>query len=65
MITADDVTVGKPDPEPYRRGAEILGFDVQDCIVVEDAPSGAKAGKAAVRACWASLLRTQWKICWM
>ena len=47
MITADDVTVGKPDPEPYRRGAEILGFDVTDCIVVEDAPSGAKAGKAA------------------
>jgi sugar-phosphatase len=47
MITADDVIVGKPDPEPYRRGAEILGFDVQDCIVVEDAPSGAKAGKAA------------------
>jgi sugar-phosphatase len=47
MITADDVTVGKPDPEPYRRGAEVLGFKQQECIVVEDAPSGAKAGKAA------------------
>jgi sugar-phosphatase len=47
MVTADDVTVGKPDPEPYRRGAEILGFTPQECIVVEDAPSGAKAGRAA------------------
>jgi sugar-phosphatase len=47
MITADDVTVGKPDPEPYRRGAEILGLTGKDCIVVEDVPSGAKAGKAA------------------
>jgi sugar-phosphatase len=47
MITADSVTVGKPDPEPYRKGAEILGFDVKDCVVVEDAPSGVGAGMAA------------------
>jgi sugar-phosphatase len=41
------VAVGKPDPEPYRRGAELLGFDVAECVVVEDAPSGVGAGKAA------------------
>ena len=38
---------GKPDPEPYRRGAELLGFAPGECIVVEDAPSGVGAGVAA------------------
>ncbi len=47
MITADMVTRGKPDPEPYRRGAEVLGFAPEDCIVVEDAASGVAAGAAA------------------
>ena len=47
MITAESVEKGKPDPEPYRRGAEILGVNPADCIVVEDAPSGVKAGLAA------------------
>lgn len=47
MITADDVQNGKPDPEPYRKGAELLGFRPQDCVVIEDAPSGIGAGKAA------------------
>ena len=47
MITADMVTRGKPDPEPYRRGAEVLGFAPEDCIVVEDAASGVAAGAGA------------------
>ena len=47
MITADMVTRGKPDPEPYRRGAELLGFIPADCIVVEDAASGVAAGAGA------------------
>lgn len=47
IITGDDVVNGKPDPEPYRKGAELLGFASQDCIVVEDAASGVGAGKAA------------------
>ena len=47
LIAAEDVTRGKPDPEPYVRGAEILGRDVRQCVVVEDAPSGVKAGLAA------------------
>jgi sugar-phosphatase len=47
IISADMVERGKPDPEPYRRGAELLGFKPEDCIVLEDAPSGVGAGIAA------------------
>jgi sugar-phosphatase len=47
FITGDMVERGKPDPEPYRRGAELLGFAASECVVVEDAPSGVGAGVAA------------------
>jgi mannitol-1-/sugar-/sorbitol-6-phosphatase len=47
IITADHVTSGKPHPEPYLRGAEILGFPATDCVVFEDSASGTKAGRAA------------------
>lgn len=47
FISGDMVERGKPDPEPYRRGAELLGFAPGDCVVVEDAPSGVGAGLAA------------------
>jgi mannitol-1-/sugar-/sorbitol-6-phosphatase len=47
LISADMVERGKPDPEPYRRGAELLGLRPEECVVVEDAPSGVGAGKAA------------------
>jgi sugar-phosphatase len=47
MITSNDVTNGKPYPEPYLKAAALLGFSPSDCIVVEDAPAGIKAGKAA------------------
>jgi sugar-phosphatase len=47
MITSSDVKIGKPHPEPYQKAASILGFAVSDCIVVEDAPAGVRAGKAA------------------
>jgi sugar-phosphatase len=47
MITASDVKIGKPDPEPYLKAAAKLGFEASDCIVVEDAPAGVRAGKAA------------------
>jgi sugar-phosphatase len=46
-ISADDVTNGKPDPEPYLKGATLLGFAPKDCIVIEDAPAGVKSAKAA------------------
>ena len=47
IISGDMVERGKPDPEPYRRGAELLGFRPQECVVVEDAPSGVGSGKGA------------------
>jgi mannitol-1-/sugar-/sorbitol-6-phosphatase len=46
-ITSDVVVKGKPDPEPYLKGVELLGLAPEDCLVVEDAQSGATAGKAA------------------
>jgi len=47
MITAEDVTRGKPDPQGYRLAAKRLGVDPADCLVFEDAPAGIGAGKAA------------------
>ena len=47
IVSADDVVNGKPDPEPYLRGAELIHAAPADCLVVEDAPSGVHAGKAA------------------
>src|SRR5208283_3051394 len=47
MVTSSDVKIGKPDPEPYLKAAAKLGFAASDCIVVEDAPAGVRAGKAA------------------
>ena len=47
MITADDVTRGKPDPEGYAMAARRLGVDPQRCLVIEDAPAGIAAGLAA------------------
>ena len=47
IVSADMVTHGKPHPEPYRKGAEILGLAPADCLVIEDSASGAQAGRAA------------------
>ena len=47
LVTAESVEKGKPDPEPYRRGAEMVGVPASECVVVEDAPSGVRAGRAA------------------
>jgi sugar-phosphatase len=47
MIAADDITRGKPDPEPYLLGAARLGVDPARCVVFEDAPAGLQAGRAA------------------
>jgi sugar-phosphatase len=47
LITADEVTRGKPDPEPYLLAARRLGVDPADCVVFEDAPAGLAAGRAA------------------
>ncbi|OXS31273.1 HAD-IA family hydrolase [Streptomyces sp. XY006] len=47
LVAADDVTRGKPDPEPYLLAARSLGVDPADCVVFEDAPAGLAAGRAA------------------
>jgi mannitol-1-/sugar-/sorbitol-6-phosphatase len=47
LVTSSDIQRGKPDPEPYLRGAQILGLSPADCIVIEDAPAGIQSGKAA------------------
>ena len=47
LITADDIQFGKPHPEPYQKAAARLGYPASDCVVVEDAPAGIRAGKAA------------------
>ncbi|MGB9290989.1 MAG: HAD-IA family hydrolase [Terracidiphilus sp.] len=47
VVSANRVTRGKPDPEPYQVGAAILGLVPSQCLVIEDAPSGIESGKAA------------------
>jgi len=47
FVSADDVENGKPHPEAYLRGAEILGVHPEGCVVVEDAPSGVSSARSA------------------
>jgi sugar-phosphatase len=47
LVTSNDIVNGKPNPEPYLKGAQILGIAPANCVVVEDAPAGIRAGKAA------------------
>jgi sugar-phosphatase len=47
MITANDIQHGKPHPEPFLKGAAVLGLAASDCIVFEDVPAGVRSGKSA------------------
>ncbi|MDU0346923.1 HAD-IA family hydrolase [Microbacterium sp. KSW2-29] len=47
FVTVDDVVHGKPDPEPFLLAATRLGVDPSHCLVVEDAPAGIAAARAA------------------
>ena len=47
VVTAEDVSAGKPHPEPYLTGAARLGLPPADLVVLEDSPSGVAAGLAA------------------
>ena len=51
LVTADEVTNGKPAPDCFLMAAENLGVSPQDCLVWEDAPAGIAAAKAAGMAC--------------
>lgn len=47
VVTADRTERKKPDPDPYLLAAELLGLEPADCLVIEDAPAGIAAGRAA------------------
>src|SRR6266849_3355361 len=47
LVTARDAKRGKPHPDPYLMGAQLLRVPPVECVVIEDAPSGIRAGKAA------------------
>lgn len=53
IITSFDVTHGKPDPEPYLKALDRSGFQREECMVVENAPLGVRAAKAAGLFCCA------------
>jgi sugar-phosphatase len=46
MVTADEVSNGKPHPEPYLMGAKLLEFLPEQCLVIEDAPAGIRSAHA-------------------
>lgn len=47
VVAGDDVERAKPAPDAYLLGAEKLGVDIRDCLVIEDSPSGITAGLAS------------------
>ncbi len=47
LVTAEDVTIGKPAPDGYMLGAKRLGFKSSDCLVFEDVAAGILAGEGA------------------
>ena len=47
VVSVDDVEHGKPEPDVYLRAAELLGLSPEQCIAVEDSPTGATAALAA------------------
>ena len=53
LITSDLTERGKPHPDPYLAAAAALGADPQDCLVIEDAPAGIQAARAAGMTVWA------------
>jgi sugar-phosphatase len=53
LVTADEVARGKPAPDAYLLAAERLGVDPEACVVLEDAPAGITAGRAAGMPVWA------------
>ncbi len=47
MVSANEVTEGKPSPQPFLRGAEMLGVAPAHCLVFEDTPAGVESAHAA------------------
>lgn len=47
VVTGDEVSHGKPHPEPYRAAARLLGVEPKDCVAIEDSPTGVRSAVAA------------------
>ncbi len=47
VVAGDDVTFGKPHPEPYQKAAALLGFEPAECIAIEDSVTGLRSAEAA------------------
>jgi mannitol-1-/sugar-/sorbitol-6-phosphatase len=47
IVTADDVSAGKPDPEPYMAAAGLLGVRPSDCVAIDDSPAGIESASHA------------------
>ena len=47
FITSNDISLGKPHPEPFLKAAAMLGVGPHDCVVIEDTPAGIQAARAA------------------
>jgi sugar-phosphatase len=53
MVTSDDVSFGKPNPEPFLVGAQLLGIQADRCLVIEDSLAGVEAGlRALMQVVW-------------
>lgn len=53
VLTREDCTLTKPDPEPYLRAVERIGVAPAECLVIEDSRRGLLAAHAAGLRCWA------------
>ena len=47
VVCGDEVTMPKPDPEPYRTAATLLGVAIEDCVAIEDSPTGVASAVAS------------------
>jgi HAD superfamily hydrolase (TIGR01509 family) len=47
VVCGDEVTAAKPDPTPYRMAAELLGVPIEDCVAIEDSPTGVASARAS------------------
>jgi len=47
VVCGDEVSMPKPDPEPYRTAAKLLGVPIEDCVAIEDSPTGVASALAS------------------
>jgi beta-phosphoglucomutase-like phosphatase (HAD superfamily) len=47
IVSGEDVPRGKPFPDPYQLGAQLLGVPPSDCLAIEDSPAGVTSARSA------------------